>query len=177
MSNKAGGIQITWNKVSGATKYILYRGSTGIKTFSSTATLSYLDTSVKSKDGYGYIYKVVACVADSSKQYQTASTSKVIYRLVSPTISKAKNSASKAITVTWKKQSGATGYQVQYSRATSFSSATTLYITKNTTLSKKITGLVKGKYYCIRVRTYKTVNGVKYYSAWTTYSGKVKVSK
>ena len=177
VSNKAGGIQITWNKVSGATKYILYRGSTGIKTFSSTATLSYLDTSVKSKDGYGYIYKVVACVADSSKQYQTASTSKVIYRLVSPTISKAKNSASKAITVTWKKQSGATGYQVQYSRATSFSSATTLYITKNTTLSKKITGLVKGKYYCIRVRTYKTVNGVKYYSAWTTYSGKVKVSK
>ncbi len=177
VSNKAGGIQITWNKVSGATKYVLYRGSTGIKTFSSTATLSYLDTSVKSKDGYGYTYKVVACVADSSKQYQTASTSKVIYRLVSPTISKAYNSASKAITVSWKKQSVATGYQVQYSRATSFSSATTLYITKNTTLSKKITGLVKGKYYYIRVRTYKTVNGVKYYSAWTTYSGKVKVSK
>ncbi len=177
VSNKADGIQITWDKVDGATKYVLYRGSTGIKTFSSSATLSYLDTSVKSKDGYGYIYKVVACVDDSTKQYQTASTSKVIYRLVSPTISKATNSASKSITVTWKKQSGATGYQVQYSRATSFSSATTLYITNNTTLSKKITGLTKGNYYCIRVRTYKTVNGVKYYSAWTTYSGKVKVSK
>ncbi len=177
VSNKSTGIQITWNKVTGATKYVLYRGSTGIKTFSSTATLSYLDTSVKSKNGSKYTYKVVAVVADSSKQYQTSSTTKTIYRLTSPTISKVTNSATKSLSVYWNKNSSATGYQIQYSLNSSFSSSTKLYITKNSTVSKQITGLTKGKYYYVRVRSYKTVNGVKYYSEWTTYKTRVKVSK
>ncbi len=177
VSNKSTGIQITWNKVTGATKYVLYRGSTGIKTFSSTATLSYLDTSVKSKNGSKYTYKVVAVVADSSKQYQTSSTTKTIYRLTSPTVSKVTNSATKSLSVYWNKNSSATGYQIQYSLNSSFSSSTKLYITKNSTVSKQITGLTKGKYYYVRVRSYKTVNGVKYYSEWTTYKTRVKVSK
>ena len=33
--------------------------------------------------------------------------------------------------------------------------------------SKKITNLKGGKKYYVRVRTYKTVNGTKYYSPWS----------
>ena len=40
------------------------------------------------------------------------------------------------------------------------------------TVSKKVTGLSKGKTYYVRVRAYKTVNGVKVYGA---YSGVKKV--
>lgn len=60
-----------------------------------------------------------------------------------------------------------TGYQIQYSTSSNFANAKTATIGKNTTLSKSITGLAKGKKYYVRVRTYKTVNGTKYYSSWS----------
>ena len=60
-----------------------------------------------------------------------------------------------------------TGYQIQYSTSSSFANAKTATIGKNTMLSKSITGLAKGKKYYVRVRTYKTVSGTKYYSSWS----------
>ena len=35
------------------------------------------------------------------------------------------------------------------------------------TVSKKVTGLKSGQKYWVKVRTYKKVNGTKFYSAWT----------
>ena len=77
---------------------------------------------------------------------------------------------SNSVTLIWKKQSKQTsGYQVQY--------ATDKKFTKNKQIvnvagikktSKKITGLSKKTTYYCRVRTYKTVNGKKYYSGWST---------
>jgi len=75
---------------------------------------------------------------------------------------------SKAIKVYWKKQSTqVSGYQIQYSTSSSFSGAKTITISGTSTTSKKITGLKGGKKYYVRVRTYKTVNGVKFYSDWS----------
>ncbi len=71
------------------------------------------------------------------------------------------------ITVT-KKTTQVTGYQVQYSTSKSFKSATTKTLTKNTTTSATMTGLKAKTTYYVRVRTYKTVNGAKYYSGWST---------
>ena len=34
-------------------------------------------------------------------------------------------------------------------------------------VSKKMTGLKGGKRYYVRIRTYKTVSGVRYYSPWS----------
>ena len=39
-------------------------------------------------------------------------------------------------------------------------------IKKNKTTSKQIKGLKKGKKYYVRIRSFKTVSGKKYYSAW-----------
>ena len=76
---------------------------------------------------------------------------------------------SKGMTVKWAAQkTQTTGYQVQYSLKKAFTSGNkTATITKNGTLSKKITKLKSKKTYYFRVRTYKTVYGVKYYSAWS----------
>ena len=49
-------------------------------------------------------------------------------------------------------------------------------VAKNSTVSKVISSLTKGKTYYVRVRTYKTVSGTKYTSAWSA-SKKVKISK
>ena len=78
--------------------------------------------------------------------------------------------ATKAFTAKWSKQSTqVTGYQIQYARNKSFSGASLKTVTSYKTTSLKVTGLkAKTKYY-VRVRTYKTVNGVKYYSNWSAY--------
>lgn len=81
---------------------------------------------------------------------------------------KSLTASKKAFTAKWNKQTQkTTGYQLQYSRYSDFQNATTITFSKNTTLSKKVTGLAGGKKYYVRVRTYKTVNGKKIYSSWS----------
>jgi hypothetical protein len=75
---------------------------------------------------------------------------------------------SKSFTVKWKKQSKqTTGYQIQYSTSSKFSNAKTVTVSKNSTTSKTIKKLKGKKKYYVRVRTYKTVSGTKYYSGWS----------
>lgn len=76
----------------------------------------------------------------------------------------------KSFTANWKKQATqTTGYQVQYSKSKKFTGKTTKVktVSGEKKTSKKITKLSKKKTYYARVRTYKTVKGVKYYSPWS----------
>ncbi len=91
-----------------------------------------------------------------------------------PTI-KTPAAASKSFTAKWSKVSSqATGYQIIYASNSKFTSGKkTVNVGNYKTTSKKITKLkAKSKYY-VKVRTYKTVNGTKYYSGWS----KVKTVK
>lgn len=75
----------------------------------------------------------------------------------------------KKITVKWNKQTTqTTGYQIQYSTESNFKGAKTSTITKNKTTSKTINKLASNKKYYVRIRTYKTVSGNKYYSSWSS---------
>ena len=76
---------------------------------------------------------------------------------------------SKAFTVKWKKKTGITGYQIQYSTSSKFSkkSTKTVKIKKAKTTSKKITDLKSSKKYYVRVRTYKNSKKKTDYSAWS----------
>ena len=81
----------------------------------------------------------------------------------------------KQLTVKWKKGTGITGYQLQYSLKKDFSTKKTVTITKAATVKKVIKSLKSGKRYYVRLRAYKTVSGAKYYSAWSkTKYAKVK---
>ena len=83
--------------------------------------------------------------------------------------------AKKAFTATWAKQatkmstSRITGYQLQYSTSSKFTKATTKLVTVKgyATTSKKIKKLKKKKTYYVRVRTYKKVGKITYYSTWS----------
>ncbi|MCC8074999.1 MAG: right-handed parallel beta-helix repeat-containing protein [Clostridiales bacterium] len=79
----------------------------------------------------------------------------------------AKKAASKKLKVSWKKISGVTGYQIEYSTSSSFSSSKTVKVTSASTVSKTITGLTKGKKYYVRVRAYTTCNSVTLYGAYS----------
>lgn len=86
---------------------------------------------------------------------------------------KAKNKKKKSIQVTWKKVSGAQGYEISYSLKKNFKKAK-----KKTTkkVSYTIKKLKKKKKYFVRVRAYKVVNGKKIYGKWSS-AKKVKVKK
>ena len=71
---------------------------------------------------------------------------------------------SKAFTVKWKKKSGITGYQIQYSTNSKFKKGNkSIKIKSAKTVSKKITKLKVAKKYYVRIRTYKG----KKYSKWS----------
>ena len=70
----------------------------------------------------------------------------------------------KAFTVKWKKKSGITGYQIQYSTNSKFKKGNkSIKIKSAKTVSKKITKLKVAKKYYVRIRTYKG----KKYSKWS----------
>ncbi|MGN1166361.1 MAG: S8 family peptidase [Lachnospiraceae bacterium] len=76
---------------------------------------------------------------------------------------------SKGFVVKWKKQSSQTdGYQIQYATNSSFKSAKTKTVKSSKTTTATISKLKKKKSYYVRIRTYKTVSGKKYYSGWST---------
>ena len=81
-----------------------------------------------------------------------------------------------AFTANYNRNSGVTGYQVQYSTASNFKGAKTITKkntkTKAKTYSTTVKNLSGAKKYYVRVRTYKTVKvgkkKVTYYSNWST---------
>ena len=75
---------------------------------------------------------------------------------------------SKAFFVDWAQKGSATGYEIQYATNSKFTSAKKVTITNNKTDTKTITKLSGKKKYYVRVRSYTTVKGTKYYGAWST---------
>lgn len=78
-----------------------------------------------------------------------------------------KNYKGKKLKAYWKKNTKVTGYQIQYSTSSKFKSAKTVTVKGYKSTSKTITKLTKNKKYYVRVRTYKTVSKVNYYSGWS----------
>ncbi len=71
-----------------------------------------------------------------------------------------------------KKSTQVSGYQIQYATNKSFKSAKTKNLTSYKTTSVTLKGLSAKKTYFVRVRTYKTVSGKKYYSGWSSIAYK-----
>ncbi len=175
LTNQSGYVQLKWSKVSGATSYYVYRKTSSgsykkIATVKSGSTVSYKDKTAK--NGTTYTYKVVP-YKNSTKG---AGSGKKIVRLTAGSLTSAKNSSAGKLAVRWKKNAKATGYQVQWSRSSSFKSKTSKKVTGSSSKKYTISGLSKGKTYYVRVRPYKKVSGKTYYAAWSS-SKKVKVKK
>ena len=74
---------------------------------------------------------------------------------------------SKAFFVDWAQKGSATGYEIQYATNSKFTSAKKVTITNKKTDTKTVSKLSGKKKYYVRVRSYTTVKGTKYYGAWS----------
>lgn len=76
--------------------------------------------------------------------------------------------AKTAAKIHWtKRTTQVTGYQIRYSRSSSFSDAKNVWVKDKASSSTIVKGLKSGKTYYVKIRTYKQIDGVKYYSAWS----------
>lgn len=75
----------------------------------------------------------------------------------------------KQMKVTWKAQkTQVSGYRIQYSTSSKFKKDTHIKTVKSyKTKSLKVKKLKAKKKYYVRIQTYKTVGGIKYYSGWS----------
>lgn len=111
---------------------------------------------------------IITVTASATKTYQE--TVKKVTVTVNPAkvkLTGVKNYKGKKLKAYWKKNTKVTGYQVQYSTSSKFKSAKTVTVKGCKNTSKNITKLTKNKKYYVRVRTYKTVGKVNYYSGWS----------
>ena len=74
---------------------------------------------------------------------------------------------SKAFFIDWAQKGSATGYEIQYATNSKFTSAKKVTITNNKTDKTTVSRLSANKKYYVRVRSYTTVGGTKYYGAWS----------
>lgn len=73
----------------------------------------------------------------------------------------------KSATLSWKKITGSTGYQIQYSTSKNFAKAKTVKIAGAGKRSTTIKKLTSKKTYYVRIRAYKIVNKKTVYGAWS----------
>lgn len=152
-------VKLSWNRVSGATAYVVYRKVGRLyqpvrTTIANTATFSGLTC------GSTYYYKVAAYRLSANKRTygaksDTASAKPVPGMTAKVTVKRSK----KKIRLRWKKVAGATGYLI--SRATRRKGK---YKKLKRTTKRSFTNKVKRKKkYYYRIRAYKKVYGVRIY--------------
>ena len=91
VENKATGVKLTWKKVSDATGYVVYRKNSGskswkkIKIVKGASKTTYTDSTVKSKHGTVYSYRIESYKSVNGQTAKAVSKEKKILRLTAPT--------------------------------------------------------------------------------------------
>ena len=124
--------------------------------------------------GFSGNFKITVSV-DETTEYAAAGEDILIKIPTGTEIGSVKNSAKKTATITWKKNTGVTGYQIQYAQKKNMKGAKTVTVTKTKTTSLKLAKLSKKTYY-IRMRTYIKSGSKRYCGKWSAVK-KVKIKK
>ncbi len=122
---------------------------------------------------------VITATAKGTEKYKKKSVKITLDITPKKQIASVKLVKGKKMTVKWKKDKRATGYQVQYSADKNFKKGVkTKDVSRYDTTSKIITGLKKGKVYYVRVRAYKDVKaGAKIKELCGPWSASAKSKK
>lgn len=165
-------ITLSWNKVSRATGYFIYRynSKTGeyeaIDTVekNSTDTITYKDTGRLSATTYSY---KIRAYYEANGQIYFSNYSNIVSdttKPLTPTAKVTSTSKNKA-TITWNKVNRASGYEVKMATSR-YGTYSTIYT--GSSLSYTKTGLSSGRTRYFKVRAYKVVDGKKVYGNYSS---------
>ena len=161
---------LSWNKVDGATRYIVYRKRNDDK-MKKVLTLGgdVLEYTTAEMPNGEYEFQVKAGRYDSKDRVMTGASNKVsgTVEALKPTVTV--TAGTKSAKISWKKMEGVTHYQV-YRATSSTGKYTKLTTTKELSYTAK--SLTKGKKYYFKVRGYKTYKSGTdiQYTVYTPYS-------
>ena len=158
-------ITVKWSKSTGAEGYDIYNSTLSKHSLSSSSSLTIKDLSAgKSYKLYARAYKTI----DGKKRYGSWSKAIVISTKPKATSIVSVSSKSKGFSLKWKAVGNTTGYQIQYSTSSKFTSPKYVTVKGASSVQKSMGGLAASKKYYIRVRSYRTVSGKNYYSSWSS---------
>lgn len=139
----------------------------------------------------GYIspgtYTIIAYLEGSVHRYRTIGTRTAVLTILAaktstPTVQtiskvksfKVKQKSACTVQVQWKKNSQASGYQIQYSLKKNFKTKKTIRVKKAKKTKYVLKKLKKGRTYYFKIRAYKMVRGQTVYSSWSSKK-KIKI--
>lgn len=183
VQNTDNGIRISWEPVSGAKGYVIYRrawnlqsaGWSDFKRWNNTTAATWTDTTVYA--GTRYQYGVKAYFDDPMDNFNLGIVGplKTTVRITTRKLNTV-TPGSKQLTVKWSGSKVFTGYQIKY--------ATDRYFTKNVGAVKitrpdqyqaVLKSLGSGTTYYVTVRSYQIFDGMTYFGDWSNVlSAKVK---
>lgn len=161
-------IRVTWNKVSGANGYRVYRSAskdgkyTAIGSTAKNSAVTFLDK--KAATGTTYYYKVRAYRNVNDKKVYGSSSTAVKGKAILSVPALSVGSTSKTAVLEWSKVKGADGYQV-YASASKNGKYIRIKATKGTGMTEEKLATGKTRYY--KVRAYRKVNGKTVYGSFS----------
>ncbi len=171
ISKTDGKVKLSWDKVNGADKYLIYRSTDGktFKRYSSTQKTTWINSSVTS--GKKYYYKVKASATEGDTEYASPySTVKSTVPLTTPVLKAALSSGK--VKLSWVAVKGANTYKIYRST----DGKTFSYYGKTTKTSYTNSSVTSGKTYYYKVKAIKTSKTKSWVSSYSTIKS-VKVLK
>lgn len=166
-------ITLTWTKNLNVTGYEIQMYKSSSKTWETVATIKDKNTTTYAKKDLssGTTYKFqIRTYVDASDGRHYGEWSETLSTGTTPgkvTISSLTTNVKMELKIKWKKKSGS-GYQVYVSRDSKFSKPSKYDVKSASKLSKTVKAGKNNKYYYVKVRAYKVIDGKKVYGAWSS---------
>ncbi len=167
-SKSYNSITLQWNKNTSATGYELQKWNgkkwVALTKIKKNSTTTYTVKSLKASSTYKYRIRAYKTIGKAT-QYSGYKELSVNTNPSNMSGFKAKSTARTSVTLQWKKNTSATGYEIQKWNGKKWVSAAK--VTKNSTVTSTVKNLKKNTSYKFRIRAYKTIGKATQYSSWS----------
>ena len=167
-SKSYNSITLQWNKNTSATGYELQKWNgkkwVALTKITKNSTTTYTVKSLKASSTYKYRIRAYKTIGKAT-QYSGYKELSVNTNPSNMSGFKAKSTARTSVTLQWKKNTSATGYEIQKWNGKKWVSAAK--VTKNSTVTSTVKNLKKNTSYKFRIRAYKTIGKATQYSSWS----------
>ena len=168
-SKSYNSITLQWNKNTSATGYELQKWNgkkwVALTKITRNSTTTYTVKRLKASTTYKYRIRAYKTIGKATQYSAYSATLSVRTNPSNMSGFKAKRTAKTSVTLQWRKNTSATGYEIQKWNGKKWVSAAK--VTKNSTVTSTVKNLKKNTSYRFRIRAYKTIGKATQYSSWS----------